>query len=61
MTGLFILEKKEAVQEVQRVKNPSMTYEACNVVFSCCGMPCNPVFFAYQFLSRNELLFADNC
>ena len=61
MTGLFIIEKKEAVQEVQSVKNPSVTYEACNVVFSCCGMPCNPVFFAYQFLSRNELLFADNC
>ena len=32
MIGFFIIEKKEAVQEVQSVKNPSVTYEACNVV-----------------------------
>lgn len=32
MTGLFTIEKKEAVQEVQSTKNPGVTYPACNVV-----------------------------
>lgn len=32
MTGLFTIEKREAVQQVQSSKNPGMTYPACNVV-----------------------------
>lgn len=32
MTGLFTIEKKEAVQEVQSLKNPGVTYPACNLV-----------------------------
>lgn len=32
MTGLFVIEKREAVQQVQSVKNPGVTYPACNVV-----------------------------
>lgn len=32
MTGLFVIEKREAVQQVQSSKNPGMTYPACNVV-----------------------------
>lgn len=32
MTGLFVIEKREAVQEMQSTKNPGVTYPTCNVV-----------------------------
>lgn len=61
MTGLFTIEKREAVQQVQSSKNPGMTYPACNVVLRQADSAYGDAFVAWLKGDQTMLDLPEGC